>query len=755
MNNKIKIGIVSLSLLGILCLLKGNFIRSESVSVVINEVRCWSADIKRDGYYGSDYIELYNRSDETISLDGWYLSDDKEHLAKGSLTGVVIEPKSYAVIYADGKGESDNSVAFKISSDGEAVFLSDAEGNLVDHIYVPKQEFGTVYARVYDGADQWCSMESTTGYRNDDGRKVAEKSLKAPDFSKPSGFYESAFYLSIDASEKETVYYTLDGSIPTETSNIYTESLWIENKSAEENRFRSVKNVVKDWKQYEPDETPADKAVVVRAMAMDSEGRVSEVVTHTYFVGLDAYEDKNVISLVADPEDLFGENGIYVTGKEYDEAYLLGNSTEEILPNFMKHGRAWEIQGTMEFFTQGALLTNENVGMRVQGNSNREKAQKRFSVYARKEYSGEEHFQGFSLEDHPVHAFVLNGSNASGLFPNLVNDRSFAVQGTEKCEVFLNGEYWYSVYALEKYDRYYLEEHYGVDPENVIIVKDYYSCIEGTEEDYEEYLQLLEYAETTDLSVKENYEQLEKMMDIQSYIDYLCANIYLCNMDVSETKNNVLWKTVEEENNVYGDCRWRWMLYDVDCLAWLNVDHYQVSEKAEVNSFTQTMRFTGKSMKEWKLYRALKENETFCEKFVQTFMDMANVNFSLENVERIFEKYDQNLDLFGDFFEHRFSYIVPYMAEEFGLTGTLENVTLKINDPESGSILLNTTKPDLSGKSWTGKYYTDQPIYVTAVPEEGYRFVGWSGSVNAESSHLKVDVEEQGVVLEAVFEKLR
>lgn len=754
MNNKIKIGIVSLSLIGIVCLLKENFITSERSSVVINEVRCWNADVKRDGYYGSDYIELYNQSDETISLDGWGLSDDKEQLAKGALSGVVIEPKSHAVIYADGKGESGDSVGFKISSEGETVFLSDEKGNLVDHIYVPKQEFGTVYARVYDGAEQWSVMESTTGYRNEDGKTVPEKSLEEPRFSKPSGFYESAFYLSIHASEGETIYYTLDGSTPTENSNIYTKSLWIENKSAEANQFRSVKNVVKDWKQYDPDETPADKAVVIRAMAMDSEGRVSEVVTHTYFVGLDAYEPKNVISLVADAEDLFGENGIYVTGKEYDEAYLSGKSTEEILPNFMKHGRAWEIQGTMELFSQGALLTNETVGMRIQGNSSREKVPKRFSIYARKEYSGSEYFQGFFIEDHPVHAFMLNGSNASGLFPNLVKDRSFAVQGTQKYEVFLNGEYWYSVYALEKYNRYYLEEHYGVDPENVIIVKDY-SCAEGNEEDYNEYLQLLEYAETKDLSVKENYEQLKEMMDIQSYIDYLCANIYLCNMDLSETKNNMLWKTVKKENNAYGDGRWRWMLYDIDCMAWLNVEHYHVSEKAEVNSFTQTMRFTGKSVTEWKLYSALKENKEFCETFVQTFMDMANVNFSMENIERIFKTYGQKADVYGDFFEKRFSYIVPYMAEQFELKGTLENVTLKNSDPEAGYILLNTTKPDLSGKSWTGKYYTDYPIHVTAVPEEGYRFVGWRGSVNGDSSALEAVVEEHGIVLEAVFEKIR
>ena len=89
-------------------------------------------------------------------------------------------------------------------------------------------------------------------------------------------------------------------------------------------------------------------------------------------------------------------------------------------------------------------------------------------------------------------------------------------------------------------------------------------------------------------------------------------------------------------------------------------------------------------------------------------MDMANVNFSIDNVEKAFAKWDRELDDdLRRFFEYRFDYIVPYMAEEFNLTGTLENITLKVNDVEGGTINLNTTTPDVSDGSWTGKYYTD------------------------------------------------
>ena len=94
-----------------------------------------------------------------------------------------------------------------------------------------------------------------------------------------------------------------------------------------------------------------------------------------------------------------------------------------------------------------------------------------------------------------------------------------------------------------------------------------------------------------------------------------------------------------------------------------------------------------------------------------------------------------------------------YMAEEFQLKGTLEEVTIKINDTDGGFIRLNTTVPDLTDGSWTGKYYTDYPITLTAEPKAGYEFIGWSGSVNSQNATIEVDIMSGGIVLEAVFEK--
>ena len=52
---------------------------------------------------------------------------------------------------------------------------------------------------------------------------------------------------------------------------------------------------------------------------------------------------------------------------------------------------------------------------------------------------------------------------------------------------------------------------------------------------------------------------------------------------------------------------------------------------------------------------------------------------------------------------------------------------------------------------WRGSYFTDYPVTVTAVPAEGYRFVGWQGDCESEETVIEVDVTGEGICLRAVF----
>ncbi len=70
-----------------------------------------------------DYLELYNLTDQALPLDGFFISDDEDHLDKFPLDGYVIPENGYITLAADKK-----ELPFKLSSsDGEDLFLSDGE----------------------------------------------------------------------------------------------------------------------------------------------------------------------------------------------------------------------------------------------------------------------------------------------------------------------------------------------------------------------------------------------------------------------------------------------------------------------------------------------------------------------------------------------------------------------------------------------------------------------------------------------------
>ena len=751
---KKRLGIIVLTLLILIMTLVVSKSFEEEPIIFINEVRSWDCATTRDGYYGSDYIELYNMSSEEVSLDGWYMSDDEGDLLKSRLSDITIGPKGYALICAGGDEDSKADVVFKINPEGEKIFLSNKDGELVDSIYVPKQELGTVYARMIDGGDKWAVKEPSGLESNDNAMVLPTRTLSIPVFSHESGFYDEEFYLNISAEPGQTIYYTLDGSVPTKESNVFQEKLLIENRSEQPNIVNAVRNIRPDWSGYFPDETPVDKAVIVRAVVMDSQNRASEVVTKTYFVDLEQYRDGNVMSVVSEYKELFGDDGIFVTGKKYDEAYLTGTLDGSIEPNIHKGGTRWEAIGNIQILDDGEETVNQQIGIRIQGASSRNGKKKRMSIFAREEYSGTSYFEGLIFDDgKEAHSVMTFTEKANAILQDLVKDRNVATQSGEKITLFLNGEYYYSGYLLEKYNKYYLQDHFDVNPDNVMIVKGQ-EVTEGPELSDKFYGQMVNYAKEHDLSIEEYYDELCSKMDMQSFIDFICANAYFCNMDVSEEKNYVVWRTIEPESAKEGDGRWRWMIYDVDCLAWTHPEAYDVEKKSQINSFSEIMEYTGIALNQHPIFEAAKANENFCKQFVLTFMDMANTNFSIENVKKVFEGWGVTLDEYDGFFKERFDYIAPHMAEEFELTGTLENVTLKVNDVEGGKIQINTATPDITDGSWIGKYYTDYPVTVTAIPAAGYEFAGWSGSVTTDSATIDAEVVNGGITLEAIFEKV-
>jgi hypothetical protein len=153
-------------------------------------------------------------------------------------------------------------------------------------------------------------------------------------------------------------------------------------------------------------------------------------------------------------------------------------------------------------------------------------------------------------------------------------------------------------------------------------------------------------------------------------------------------------------------------------------------------------------------WQALTVREDFRKQFVISFMDILNTNFTLSNAETILNEYGYDISYEDYFFRERPKYIVQYMAEEFGLAGTMGKVTLSSN--KAGSpIMLNTITPQIAseGESWSGNYLTAYPVTVTAA-QNG--FDHWEVTSNGQTSNytdttIEVPVVEGGVEIYAVY----
>lgn len=187
----------------------------------------------------------------------------------------------------------------------------------------------------------------------------------------------------------------------------------------------------------------------------------------------------------------------------------------------------------------------------------------------------------------------------------------------------------------------------------------------------------------------------------------------------------------------------------MDALTWVNEEKYGSRESVNVFSPGEDGGINATSV-----FSSLKVNSEFRQQFVISFMDMLNNNFAPANVEKVLADYGYTLDWMDGFFRKRPAYAVQHLAEEFDLTGSPETVTVTTAHPEMGSVTVNTSLLDLSSGSWSGQYFTDYPITVTAAANDGYKFVGWKGDTGGAGETVTVSVDG-GITLEAVFAKVQ
>ena len=585
--------------------------------------------VDQDGEF-SDWIELYNFSNTPVNLLNYSLSDESNELSKWKFPEIIIPAHSYLIIFASNKDRSDVNelhTNFKISSSGEPLFLSDELGLIVDQIEPIELTENRSYGRSPDGTENLFPLVfSTPSSSNNLNNELV--------FEFDGGFYKDPFYQKITSLTQDTIYYTVDGSIPTVSSNIFPDSLMMDYKYTEANIVSNIPTTpdqsLISYKAWEAPNYKIDKANILRCASYKNGLRTSEIYTHTYVVDSVIFEkyELPIVSLITDADNLFDYNeGIYVPGENYninDPAWT---------GNYFQRGELWERPVHIEYFEKdGTLGFAQNAGIRIHGGKTRQGAQKSFKLYARDDY-GKKYFD-YKLMPHRPHdkykRFLLQttfGSWENAIVSDVLSHEIAREIGIDYLDyrpvaVFINGEYWGIQIIRDKIDERYVAYSNNINEDSVEI-RGFYNV---------PFLYLTVFVDENDMSETENYEYVKTKLDIDNFIDYHILQMYLRNFDWPA--NNIdAWK----EKNENG--KWRWLFYDVDA-AFGNYNANMFNHMTPTDSSIIWPNSLGSTL----LFRKLIENQDFKNQFIDRYAELLNNAFQkdlliekLNKLEKLFE----------------------------------------------------------------------------------------------------------------------
>ena len=89
------------------------------------------------------------------------------------------------------------------------------------------------------------------------------------------------------------------------------------------------------------------------------------------------------------------------------------------------------------------------------------------------------------------------------------------------------------------------------------------------------------------------------------------------------------------------------------------------------------------------------------------------------------------------------------MKEYLGYNGQMQTLELGVNG--KGKIVFNSNIIEGSEK-WSGKYLSDIPVTITAVPDENMVFTGWSGDIDKSETTITVTLSK-AMSIKANFEE--
>ncbi|MFM7374511.1 MAG: lamin tail domain-containing protein, partial [Chthoniobacterales bacterium] len=318
-------------------------VNSTPAAVYINEVQSTNTGLPDQHGQLLDWVELYNPGGSSFDLSGYYLSDSLSNKLKYQFpNGTTIPAGSYLLVWCgnatDGPVTSPYNVgqirttAFAISSGGEPIVLTAPDGTTIVDQFVSLAigTSGTPAVGRSLGRGTGASFDTLYFYTSPTRATANSTSgteaipLTAPVFSVDGGIFTNNQSVAISTTESNAVIrYTLDGSDPTESSPVYSNTLTLTsagNTNTTNSYIPSNDILSSDYPYYDAWTAPNGSVArinVLRARVFRTGKAPSRITTKSYLInaqGTNRYAFP-VVSIATTPANLFSDaTGIYVRG---------------------------------------------------------------------------------------------------------------------------------------------------------------------------------------------------------------------------------------------------------------------------------------------------------------------------------------------------------------------------------------------------------------------------------------------------------
>ena len=459
-----------------------------------------------DAFY--DLVEVYNASESDVMLSDYWLSDKKSEPRRYHFPNITLPAGGYFIVYCSGLTAPDHA-PFRMSSLGESVYLSNAEG-VIDCIEIPGDvPRNESYGR--NGKELVYMSVPTPGYENSEGYS---KRPGAPEASLPTGAYGEPITVALSA--EGTIYYTLDGTAPTKDSPVYTEPIQV-------NSIASIRTFCV------------------------SEGHASEQKSYFYLVNVEhAYP---VVNVAIKQEYLTGNTGVlnHINPEYEHEAYV-----------------------TM--MENGSELFSAPCGFKLHGNDSKKGDKQNFQLRFRSEYGlGTLNYKVFDNRNYSsFNSLLLKGGSEDYVFCGFRDElctglvdgtTALTTQAYRPVILYLNGQYWGFYWLRERFDSEMYSNRIGVSRESINQLKDFgLNTVDGSAEDYNA---IVSYCRSHDMKVRENLDWVLSKLDYMSLMDWYICRSYMADTDLANVR---FYMSPEEE----GGGRWHWCYFDLDWAFWKN-----------------------------------------------------------------------------------------------------------------------------------------------------------------------------------------